>query len=108
MFVPTMLAPPVHATLTWRSLAATDPRIRARVTEEVRGLAWTLSQMEALLHDAHRAAGMEHAFLMPRIELRLPLYDVGRRYRIVLTYVEKARIAVVDEDDRKLADIVIL
>lgn len=103
-----MLAPPLQVTLAWRSLAATDSRIRSRVTEEVRGLAWTLSQMEALLHDAHRAAGHEHAFLMPRIELKLPLYDVGRRYRLVLTYVERARISLVDEDDRKLADVTLV
>lgn len=103
-----MLAPPTHVTFAWRSLAAPEPRIRVRVAEEVRGLAWTLSQMEALLHDAHRAAALEHAFLMPRIELRLPIYDVGRRYRIVLTYVEKPRIALVDEDDRKLADIILV
>lgn len=103
-----MLEPPVQVTLVWRSLAAPEPRIRVRVAEEVRGLAWSLSQMEALLHDAHRATGLEHAFLMPRIELKLPLYDVGRRYRIVLTYVEKARICLVDEDGRKLADVRLL
>jgi hypothetical protein len=103
-----MLAPPAHVTLVWKSLVAVDPLIRTRVAEEVRGLAWTLSQMEALLHDAHRATALEHAFLMPRIELKLPLYDLGRRYRIVLTYMEKARIALMDEDGRKLADVRLL
>lgn len=103
-----MLEPPATVTLVWRSLAATDPVIRARVAEEVRSLAWTLSQMEALLHDAHRATGLEHAFLMPRIELKLPLYDVGRRYRIAFTFVERARIALLDEDGRKLADVRLL
>lgn len=100
-----MLAPAVQANLTWSSLAAVDPRLRARLTEEVRGLAWTLSQMEALLDDAHRVAGHEEAFLMPRLELRLPLYDLKRRDRLVLTHLERVRIALVDEAGRKLADV---
>lgn len=100
-----MLEPPAQAVLTWRSLAATDPHIRARVTEEVRTLSWTLSQMEALLHDAHRVTALEHAFLMPRIVLKLPLYDLGKRYRVVLSHLEKTRITVQDEDGRKLADV---
>jgi hypothetical protein len=45
---------------------------------------------------------------MPRIELKLPLYDLGRRYRLVFTYVEKSRISVMDEDGRKLADVRLL
>ncbi len=100
-----MLAPPAHVIVTWRSLAATDAALRARATEDIRGLWWTLAQTEALLHDAHRVAGHEHAFLMPRIELRLPLYDLDRRLRIVFTHVDGTRIRLVDEHDRKLADI---
>lgn len=100
-----MLAPPVQVHLTWRSLAATCPKLRARVTEEMRQLAWTLSQMEALLHDAHRAAAMDQAWLMPRIELRLPLFDLGRRLRVVMTHLDRARIGLLDEEGRKLADV---
>lgn len=100
-----MLEPPLQVLVTWRSLVVTDPQLRARLTEEVRQLAWTLSQMEALLHDAHRATACEHAFLMPRIEMRLPLYDLGKRFRIVLAHVDRARISLLDEDGRKVADV---
>lgn len=100
-----MLAPGLQVALRWRSPAATTPSLRARLDEEVRALAWTLNQMEALLDDAHRATGPEHAYLMPCIELRLPLYDLGLRYRLVLTHVDRRRIRLLDEEDRTLADV---
>lgn len=100
-----MLAPSLQVAVCWRTLATTDPALRARLTAEIRALSWTLNQMEALLDDAHRCTGLEHAYLMPRIELRLPLYDVGLRYRLLLTHVDRARISLVDEEGRKLADV---
>lgn len=103
-----MPTPAAQVVLAWRPHAPADATLRARVAEEVRQLAWTLSQMEALAHDAHRAAGHEHAFLMPRLELRLPLFDLGLRYRLVVSCMEKSHIALLDEEGRKVADVSLL
>lgn len=102
------LPAPIEVRLNWRSTADATPALRERVAEELRGLAWELSQAEALLHDAIRVAGDARAYLMPRIELRLPLYEEHRRLRVVFSHIDSARIHVVDEDGKRLADVVIL
>lgn len=100
-----MLLPATKVRLHWRPDAPTDLRLRTRLREECESIAWPLSQMEALLHDAHRSTGLEHPWLLPRIELRLPLYDMERRFRVVLTYIESTRISVVDEKGARVADV---
>jgi hypothetical protein len=103
-----MLQPVAKVHLSWRDGVALDESLRARLARECELISWPLSEMEALLHDAHRVTGLDHAYLLPRIELRLPLYDLARRYRVVLTLVDKVRIALVDEDGRRAADILLL
>lgn len=100
-----MLLPSHQIRLRWR--AKLDATLRARLTQEIEGAAYALNEMEALLFDAHRATGLHHAWLAPSVELRLPLFDLGRRFRIVLTRLEKTRIGLVDEDGRKVADVVL-
>ena len=102
------LPAPIQVRLNWRAGAETSTPLRQRVSEELDSLAWELSQAEALLHDVVRVAGHERAYLMPRIELRLPLYDEHRRLRIVFSHVDAPRIHLVDEDGKRLADVVLL
>lgn len=102
------LPAPIQVRLQWRTGVDIPPETRERVTREIDTLAWELSQTEALLHDAMRVAGQTRAYLMPRIELRLPLYDAGRRLRIVFTNIDMPRIHVVDEDGKRMADLTIL
>lgn len=94
--------------MNWRTAADVSPTVRERVAHELHSLAWELSQSEALLHDIIRVAGHERAYLMPRIELRLPLYDEHRRLRIVFSHIDAPRIHLVDEDGKRLADVVLL
>lgn len=100
-----MLLPAVQVRLSWRSAVTLDDSLKDRLTNEVEQISWTLSQMEALVDEAHRLTGMEHAYLLPRLELRLPLYDVGKRYRLSLSYVEKRRITLLDDQGRAVADV---
>ena len=102
-----MLQPPVEVRVRWtRSVG--DEELRARIEAELHPIAWTLSQMEALMHDAHRVTSFDHAFLMPRLALRLPLYDLGRRFRVELTHVaDKPRISLLDEENDRVADIIV-
>lgn len=99
------LPAPIQVRVQWRAAAEVPLAIRKRVDRELATLAWELSQAEALLHDAARLASGPRAFLMPRIELRLPLYEERRRLRIVFTHVEKPEIAIADEAGKRLADI---
>lgn len=99
---------PLSALVHWRPGVTLPQPLRERVAREVSGLSWELSQAEALLHDAVRVAGHERAWLMPRIELRVPIYDENRRFRVVLSHIEKPRITLVDEDGKRLADVVIV
>ena len=89
----------------WRPAAPSDERVRARIMEELEQASWTLSQMEALLYDAHQLAGVHHAWLLPRLEMRLPLYDLGLRYRLVYTCLDRTRLAVEDDRGRRVADV---
>ena len=99
--------PAIQVRLQWRSGADVRPELRARVAAELNALAWELNQAEALLQDAMRVAGHDRAYLMPRIELRLPLFDAQRRLRIVLSHIDAARIHLVDEDGKRLADVLL-
>jgi len=99
---------PIQVRVEWRADASVTAPERARVMQELADLAWELSQSEALLTDVMRVAGHDRAYLMPRIELRLPLYDAGRRFRIVFSHVEMARIHLVDEAGKQLADVTLV
>jgi hypothetical protein len=96
---------PIQVRLLWRPAASLPAETRERVANELHVLAWELTQSEALLADIVRVAGHERAYLMPRIELRLPLYDDGRRLRIVFSHIDASRIHVVDEEGKRLADV---
>lgn len=45
---------------------------------------------------------------MPRIELRLPLYDARCRLRIVFTHIDVPRIHLADEAGKRLADVLVV
>lgn len=96
---------PIQVRLQWRSGVYVPAETRERILDELRALAWELTQAEALLADAVRVAGHDRAYLMPRIELRLPLYDEKRRLRIVFSHIDAARIHLVDEEGKRLADV---
>lgn len=96
---------PIQVRLHWRSGAHVPAETRERILDELHALAWELTQAEALLADAVRVAGHDRAYLMPRIELRLPLYAEKRRLRIAFTHVDTARIHLVDEEGKRLADV---
>lgn len=99
---------PIQVRLNWRPGVAVPAEIRTHVANELLGLGWELTQGEALLQDAVRLAGHDRAWLMPRLELRLPLYDAQRRFRIVFSHIDAARIHLVDEEGKRLADVVIV
>lgn len=98
-------APTLCVHVSWRAHAPTDEKVRARIVEELRQASWTLNQLEALLFDAHHLTAGQHAWMLPRLELRLPLYDVGLRYRLVYQCLDKPRLALQDEKGRRIADV---
>lgn len=99
---------PIHVRLAWRPGVSLPDAVRERVCREIECLSWELNQTEALLNDLHRVAGQERAWLMPRIELRVPLYDMNRRFRLSFSHIDKTRIVLVDEDAKKLADVTLV
>lgn len=100
-----MLAPAVRLRVRWLAAAPPEGPLRDRLEKELHGLAWALSQLEALADEASRLTGAEHPWLLPRIEARLPLYDLERRYRIVVAHVEGSRIRLLDEQGREAAQV---
>ncbi|HUR68564.1 MAG TPA: hypothetical protein VM370_04900 [Candidatus Thermoplasmatota archaeon] len=102
------LPAPIQVRLQWRSGIGLEAPLRERVARELAGLSWELSQMEALLHDAMRVSGHERAYLMPRLELRLPLYDAGRRLRVVFSHIDAPRIHIADEEGKRMADVTLV
>lgn len=98
----------IQVRVRWRRAAKVRAPQRARAAQELSDLAWELSQAEALLADAVRVAGHQRAYLMPRIELRLPLYHARRRLRVVFSHIESTRIELVSEAGKTLADVTIV
>lgn len=97
--------PTVTVHVAWRSLAPPDERVRARVVAEMEQVSWTLARFEGMLLDAHQAAGAEHAWLLPRLDLRFPVYEEGLRYRLVCTCLERPRWRLEDTEGRIVADV---
>lgn len=91
--------------VAWRSAAPADPTVRRRLVEEVHAIAWELTQIQALVADADQVTGLAHAFLVPRMELRLPLFDVGRRFRVLVQHLDRPLVTIVDEDGERVADV---
>lgn len=101
------MRPVLDTRLRWTPAAPDDAALRRRVEAEVREVSWTLSQLQALLHEASLVAS-PHAYLLPRMEVRLPLYDAGVRYRIRIEHVEGPKVTVVDGDGARVADVVLI
>lgn len=99
---------PITIRLAWRPGVQLAAPLRERILQEIDALSWELSQTEALLCDLHRVAGHERAWLMPRIELRVPLFDENRRFRLAFSHLEKTRILLVDEEGKRLADVTLV
>jgi hypothetical protein len=95
----------LHVELAWRRGAPADPRLRHRALEEVRAISWNLSELQAMLADAHQRTGLTHAYLLPSLELKLPIYDVGARWKVILSRLDTERIVLADEDGRPVADV---
>lgn len=95
----------LHLDVLWKAGAPRHATVRKRVVEELRSIAWELTQMQALVHDAHQATGYLRGWLSPRMELRLPLYDIGLRYRIVIEEMEPPAVSLVDDAGRHVADV---
>lgn len=102
------MAQSLEMDVAWRPGGPTDPVVRRRVADELRAIAWELTQLQALVHDAHQATGLSHAWLVPKMELRLPLYDLGLRYRVVIQQLDKPRVVLHDEEGRCVADVRLL
>jgi hypothetical protein len=92
--------------IAWRrGMAPTEAFQRRRVHDEVLAIAWTISELQALVHDAHQRTDLSHAYLSPRLELRLPIFDAGLRYRIVLSQQDEPGVHLMDEDGKRVADV---
>ena len=98
-------APTLIVHVSWRAPAPTDERVRARILEEIQQASWTLNQLEALLYDAHHLTASQHPWMLPRLELRLPLYDMDLRYRLVFQCLDKTRLTLEDDKGRRVADV---
>ena len=61
-----------------------------------------------MVHEAQQRNALQHAYLAPRIELRLPIFDVGLRYKVVLSQVDGPGAHLVDEDGKRVAEVRLL
>lgn len=89
-------------------MAPSLPSQRRRVHDEVTAIAWTISELQALVHEAHQRTDLAHAYLAPRLEMRLPIFDAGLRYKIVLSHADEPGVHLLDEDGKRVADVRIL
>lgn len=101
--VPVLGTQGVKIRIRWR--AEVPEALRDRIERELESASWCLSELEALLLDAHRVTGMTHAWLAPSFDVRLPLFDAGRRLRLAMTRLDTTRLALLDEDGHRLADV---
>lgn len=78
----------------WWGPVEVPDRIKRKVTRIVESMGTVLSEYEASLYDMTNRAANGLEFLMPRIELTLPLYEEGLTYKIRMLRIGSTQIFI--------------
>lgn len=77
-----MPAQGIVVTVDWWEGSRVPRKLRTKVADLVQALAPQINEFEACLHELERLASNGHEFLMPKIELTIPVYEEGAVFRL--------------------------
>lgn len=97
--------PSVEARIAWRPQARVPPEVRRELERLVADLAPVLSEVETDVDTLSRRASCGLEWLLPHIELTLPLYERGRVYRLRFFRDDATDIALVTRSGARVATI---
>jgi hypothetical protein len=100
--------PGVEVTIDWKPTADVPDRIRRKVNRLVRSLGPVLNEYEANLFDMTNLASNGLDYLMPKIELSLPLYEENCAFRVRMTRVDLTRIFLETKDGEPVAEVFLI
>jgi len=78
--------------IEWWGPVEVDTRIQRKLTRLVEDMGVLLSEYEAHLYDMTSRTPKGLEFLVPKIELTLPLYEEGRTFRIRMMRLTQTQI----------------
>lgn len=91
------------ALVEWLPGARVGPALRRKVERLLGSLTPVLSEFEADLDGASRRAACGYAWLLPRFELTLPLYEDQAVFRLRMTRLDEPEMLVVTRNGRAVA-----
>lgn len=98
----------IEARVVWEKGARVAPEVRAEVERLVSDLAPALSEIEADADTLGKRASCGLEWLLPRIELTLPLYERGVVFRLRITRDEATDAAILTRSGSRVATVRIL
>lgn len=102
-----MATPALVLTVDWWSGEKVPLRVRRKVDRLLADLAPQLNEMEAHLYDLHVLASNGLDWLMPKIELTVPLYEDGMVFRLRLMRLEETQMVLETRKGEAVAEVVL-
>lgn len=82
----------LEVTVEWWANADVPERVRRKATRLLKSMAPVLNEYEAHLYDMANLASNGLDYLMPKIELNLPLYEERTAFRIRMVRLDATQI----------------
>lgn len=92
-------------TVEWWADDRVPARLQRKVARLVEEIAPQLNEMEAALDDLHRLASNGYEWLMPKIEVTLPLYEEGEVFRLRLLRLEETQMVLETRQGEAVAEV---
>lgn len=97
--------PAVEVAVEWKATNEVPDRVRRKVNRLLRTLAPVLNEYEASLYDMTNLASNGLDYLMPKIELNLPLYEEKVHFRVRMTRLDLTKIHLETKDGEPVAEV---
>lgn len=97
--------PALAVTVEWWARAKVEPRVRRKLERILRELAPVLNEYEAHLFDMTNLAANGLDWLMPKIEVNLPLYEERVAFRLRMIRLDTTQMFIETKKGEAVAEI---
>ena len=94
-------------TVDWWSRDKVPLRVRRKVERMLQACAPQINEFEAHLYDMHVRASNGLDWLMPKIELTVPVYEEGMVFRLRLLRLEETQMVLETRKGEAVAEVVL-
>lgn len=91
----------------WWSADKVPLRVQRKVDRLLQEIAPQLNEFEALLYDMHAKASNGLDWLMPKIELTIPVYEDGMVFRLRLLRLDETQMILETRKGEAVAEVVL-